>query len=111
ELVRDVKPTYTPEALRARVQGLVTMRAIVMADGSIARASIMRSLDAGLDQEALRTVRLWRFRPGMRGGKPVPVMVEIEMMFTLRCCQIPTRSADRGPQTATPEPSDAGRRM
>ena len=86
QLVRDIKPIYTAEAMRARVQGLVTMQAIVLADGSVGPTRILRSLDAifGLDQEALRTVKQWRFVPGRRGGKPVAVMVEIEMMFTLR---------------------------
>jgi protein TonB len=86
QLIRDIKPIYTPEAMRARVQGLVIVQAIVLADGSVGPAKIMRSLDAtfGLDEEALRTVRQWRFLPGTRGGKPVAVLVEIEMMFTLR---------------------------
>ena len=38
----------------------------------------------GLDQEALKTVRLWRFAPGTMAGQPVPVLVEIELAFTLR---------------------------
>jgi protein TonB len=86
QLVRDVKPTYTPEAMRARVQGLVTMQAIVLADGSVGSTRILRSLDPtfGLDEEALRTIKQWRFAPGRRQGRAVPVLVEIEMMFTLR---------------------------
>jgi protein TonB len=86
QLVREIKPMYTPEAMHARVQGLVALQAIVLPDGSVGPAKIMRSLDTtfGLDQEALRTVRRWRFLPGTRGGKPVAVLVEIEMMFTLR---------------------------
>jgi hypothetical protein len=39
----------------------------------------------GLDQEAERTVKKWRFRPDTnRLGPAVPVLVEIEMTFTLR---------------------------
>jgi len=86
ELVREVKPTYTGEAMRAKIQGMVTMEAIVMPDGTVGQVRITRSLDDrfGLDQEAIRTVKLWRFKPGMRLGVPVPVLVEIEMQFTLR---------------------------
>jgi hypothetical protein len=29
-------------------------------------------------------VKQWRFAPGTRQGIPVPVLVEIEMTFTLR---------------------------
>ena len=39
-----------------------------------------RSLDTvhGLDNEAVKTVKLWRFQPGTKDGKPVPVRVAIE---------------------------------
>jgi protein TonB len=85
-LIREIKPGYTPEAMRARIQGMVTLQAEVLADGSVGTARIIRSLDStfGLDQEAVRTVKLWRFAPGTRAGRAVPVLVEIELSFTLR---------------------------
>lgn len=85
-LIHEVRPSYTSEAMRAKIQGVVTMEAVVMPDGVIGTVQITRSLDPtfGLDQEAIRTVKKWRFRPGTRFGQPVPVLVEIEMTFTLR---------------------------
>jgi protein TonB len=85
-ILREVKPNYTGEAMRARVQGLVKMEAIVLPDGSVGDVRITRSLDQqfGLDKEAVKTVKQWRFRPGLRLGQPVPVLIEIEMSFTLR---------------------------
>jgi len=86
-LIKEVKPSYTGDAMRAKIQGLVTMEAVVMPDGSVGRIQILRSLDPqfGLDQEAVRTVKQWRFAPGMnRAGEPVAVVIEIEMSFTLR---------------------------
>jgi protein TonB len=84
--IRDPKPNYTSEAMRARIQGLVTMEAVVLPDGSVGDVHVVRSLDRqfGLDQEAVSTVKKWRFKPGMRLGQPVPVLVVIEMSFTLR---------------------------
>ena len=38
----------------------------------------------GLDQEAIKAAKMWRFRPGMRQGEPVPVIITIELTFTLR---------------------------
>ena len=38
----------------------------------------------GLDQEAIKAARQWRFAPGTRMGQPVPVQVIIELEFTLR---------------------------
>jgi TonB family protein len=50
------------------------------------RVEIIRSLDSsfGLDQEAIKAAKQWRFRPGMRQGEPVAVLVRIELDFTLR---------------------------
>lgn len=85
-VIKEVKPNYTGEAMRARIQGLVTMEAVVMPDGSVGDIRVTRSLDQqfGLDKEAIKTVKQWRFRPGLRLGQPVPVLIVIEMSFTLR---------------------------
>jgi periplasmic protein TonB len=85
-LIQEIKPGYTSEAMRAKIQGVVLMEAIVNVDGSVGNVHITRSLDPtfGLDQEAIKTVKKWRFAPGTRFGQPVPVLVEIEMTFTLR---------------------------
>jgi periplasmic protein TonB len=85
-LIKEMKPNYTGAAMHARIQGTVTMEAVVMPDGSVGRVHITRSLDSafGLDQEAIKTVKQWRFEPGRRLGQPVPVLIIIEMTFTLR---------------------------
>ena len=76
----------TAEAMRAKVQGAVMVEAIVREDGSVGQVRIVRSLDRtfGLDEEALRAVKNWRFRPGKHQGRNVAVIVEIELTFTLR---------------------------
>jgi periplasmic protein TonB len=86
EIVHEEKPQYTSEAMRAKVQGIVEVEAIVMPDGSVGQVQIVRSLDDrfGLDQKAIEAVKRWRFRPGTRMGKAVPVLVNIELTFTLR---------------------------
>lgn len=85
-LIREVKPNYTSEAMRARIQGMVRLQAIVLPDGSIGNARVVRSLDDrfGLDDEAVKTVKQWRFEPGRREGRAVPVIIEIELSFALR---------------------------
>jgi TonB family protein len=46
----------------------------------------VRSLDSsfGLDQEAIKAARQWRFAPGTKQGQPVAVLVTIAIAFTLR---------------------------
>lgn len=85
-MLREVKPQYTADAMRAKVQGTVLLECIVMPDGSVGQVQIVRSLDPtfGLDQEAVKAARQWRFVPGTRFGQPVAVLVTIELTFTLR---------------------------
>jgi protein TonB len=72
--------------MRAKVQGEVELEAVVNPDGSVDRVRVTRSLDStfGLDQEAIKAVRQWRFMPGTLKGQPVPVRVTVVLSFTLR---------------------------
>ncbi len=85
-LLREVTPKYTAEAMRAKVQGVVLVEAVVLSNGSVGDVRIVRSLDRvfGLDDEAIKAARQWRFLPGTRFGEPVAVLVTIELSFTLR---------------------------
>jgi len=84
--LREVKPQYTTDAMRAKVQGEVWIEAVVLPDGTVGDARVVRSLDRnfGLDEEALKAARQWRFQPGMRFGEPVAVLVTIALEFILR---------------------------
>jgi TonB family protein len=85
-ILREIKPQYTADAMRAKVQGTVLLECVVLADGSVGRVDVVRSLDPtfGLDQEAVKAAKQWRFQPGTRFGEPVAVLVTIELTFTLR---------------------------
>ena len=84
--IRETKPRYTAEAMRAKVQGAVWLEAVVLPDGSVGDVRVVRSLDQnfGLDDEAVKAAKQWRFIPGTRFGEPVAVLVTIELTFTLR---------------------------
>jgi protein TonB len=86
DVIFEKKPNYTPDAMRGRIQGTAWVAAVVLSDGTVGEAHIVRSLDSvfGLDEEAIKAVKQWRFRPGTRFGKPVPVQVVIEVSFTMR---------------------------
>ena len=85
-VLREVKPQYTSDAMRAKVQGSVLLECVVKPDGTVGEVKVARSLDSvfGLDLEAMKAARQWRFRPGTRLGEPVAVQVVIELTFTLR---------------------------
>ena len=85
-LVKDVKPVYTKEAREARIQGLVGLDAVVLKDGTVGAVTITKSLDQkyGLDDQAVKALKQWQFKPGTQDGKPADVRVSIEMSFTLK---------------------------
>ena len=86
KLIVEVKPNYTPDAMRARIEGIVELEIVVHADGSVRSIRLVRSLDSrfGLDEEAIKAVRRWRFDPARHLGKPVQVRVPVEVSFSLR---------------------------
>jgi TonB family protein len=77
------EPRFTPSAERDRVQGSVVLRVVVDANGSAKRIWLARPLGYGLDVEAVKAVRTWRFTPAMRSGSPVAAGVYVEQKFVL----------------------------
>jgi TonB family protein len=77
------EPEFSEEARKAKYQGVVGMNVIVGPDGRVHDPHIVHSLGLGLDEEALKTVRLWKFEPGKRNGQAVSVAVYIEVDFHL----------------------------
>jgi periplasmic protein TonB len=86
KLLQEVKPQYTAQAMRAKIQGEVLLECVIQTDGSVGNIRVLRSLDSafGLDQEAIKAARQWKFAPGTRQGQPVPVLVTIQIAFALR---------------------------
>lgn len=86
KVLREVKPVYTAEAMRAKIQGTAIVECVVLPDGTVGDVQIVKSLDPtfGLDQEAIKAARKWLFQPGTLKGQPVAVLVSIELTFTLR---------------------------
>ena len=83
-VVKDVKPSYTPDAMRRKVQGVVEVEAVVLTDGTVGDVTVTRSLDPDLDEQAVKATKQWRFKPGTRDGQAVNVLVQIDLTFTLR---------------------------
>jgi TonB family protein len=86
KLVKEVKPRYTADAMRAKIQGTVKLEAIVRPNGAVTDIKVIQSLDKdlGLDNEAIEAMKKWEFKPGTKDGKPVAVRIEAEMSFRLK---------------------------
>jgi periplasmic protein TonB len=80
-----VQPVYPEEALRAGLEGLVVLEAIVDERGKVGHdIKIVRSLDPSCDEAAVAAVRQWRFRPATRDGKPIKVRRIFPILFRLQ---------------------------
>ena len=77
-------PQYTDEAREAKLQGRVTLRVLVGADGRASQIQIVQGIGMGLDDRAVQSVRSWKFTPAHDGGRRVvPTWVTIEIIFRL----------------------------
>ena len=79
------KTKYPAEAARLNRSGTVYVRFVVDEEGRIRDAEVVRGCGAGLDDEALRLVRLmpW-WTPGRQQGQPVRVQRTLPISFRLR---------------------------
>ena len=78
--IKDVPPVYPAIAKSARVGGTVVVEATIGTDGKVVDAHVVKSVPL-LDQAALDAVRQWEYRPSMVGGKPVPVVMTVNVNF------------------------------
>jgi TonB family protein len=77
-------PLYTDEARKVKMQGTVTLRVLVGADGRATQIRVARGVGYGLDDRAIETVRGWGFTPARDAArKAVPVWITIEVVFRL----------------------------
>jgi TonB family protein len=83
-LLRHARPQYSSAAMRDKAQGVVEVSATVQTDGSVTDVRVIRKLHPDLDANGIATVRKWKFSPAVLNGRPVPAIVEIELVFKLR---------------------------
>ena len=83
-ITKEVKPRYTPDAMRRKVEGSVELDAVILKDGTVGDVTVKRSLDEDLDVQAIKALKQWTFRPGTKDGEPVAVQVMVELTFHLK---------------------------
>ena len=75
---------YTPEAFRARIEGIIYVNFIVAKDGSILEPSVRNSIDGGLSRVAMRIIALMpKWTPGKQGDRTVPVRISLPVRFAI----------------------------
>ncbi len=83
QVIHRVDPEYSEEARKAKHQGTVELYVEIEPDGLAHKIVVYRALGLGLDEEAVKAVRQWRFKPAMKDGKPVTVGALVTVHFRL----------------------------
>jgi len=83
-VVHKVDPAYPTSLIRAKVEGTVTLYAIIRANGTVDGVKVLRGIDDALDENARVALSRWQFRPATRHGVPVDLEAVIQIPFTAR---------------------------
>jgi TonB family protein len=89
-VIQKNAPEYSEEARKANRQGTVELSLVVGRNGRAQNIKVIRSVGFGLDNQAIQSVKTWRFKPGMKDGKAVPVSATIEVNFCIAGEYCPT---------------------
>jgi protein TonB len=81
-LIKQVQPTYPPNALRLRIEGSVQMMATLSKNGDITEVKVL-SGDQQLSQAAASAVKQWKYKPYLLNGEPVEIQTQITVNFKL----------------------------
>ena len=85
QILQQTTPSYTDDAIKSKVQGIVILQAVIRKDGTVDSFKVLRGLGYGLEEKAIQEIASnWRFRPGTLKGRPVDVLATIEVQFNLR---------------------------
>jgi TonB family protein len=82
-ILHMIEPEYSDEARKAKYQGVVSLAVVIDEKGRIAHIEVLGTPGLGLEEKAAEAVRQWRFKPGMKDGKPVAVSAQIDVNFRL----------------------------
>lgn len=81
-LIDKVIPLYPPLAVRARVQGVVHLTALISREGRVTQLKVI-SGHPMLIPPAIEAVKQWRYRPTLLSGVPMEVVTQVDVKFTL----------------------------
>ena len=84
DLPEKSDPGYPLELMRANVHGMVTLYAVIQADGKVGNVRVLNSPDERLDPYAAKALARCKFSPAVRNGKPVALEAVVEIPFRVR---------------------------
>ena len=79
-----VDPAYPAELMRDRVEGTVTLYAVIHKDGTVGEVKVLRGVEERLDQSARAALARWKFHPAMKNGTAVDLEAVVQIPFAVR---------------------------
>ncbi len=83
KVLTRVEPNFSEEARKKKISGNVMVSLIVDEEGMPTEVRVVRGVGHGLDEQAIKAVRQYRFRPAMKDGKPVAQYINIDVNFQI----------------------------
>ena len=84
KVIKSSPVTYPTLAKRRDIEGKVVVRVLIGVKGKAVKTEVVESEPAGMFEEsALKSLKYWKFRPGILGGELVPTWVKIPLSFKL----------------------------
>ncbi len=82
-VVRRVMPVYPEIARRLKIEGSVTVNALIDESGNVIDTEVIKGIknDSGTHRAAEAAVRKWRFNPALVNGVPVKVWMPVALVF------------------------------
>jgi TonB family protein len=84
EGVYTPEPQFTDAARNVSLQGSALFSIIVDKSGSVSSVKILCPLGLGLDENAVETIKTWKFQPAKKNGEPLAAMMAVEVSFALQ---------------------------
>jgi TonB family protein len=86
QVLKAAEPAYPPAGLSMRMEGSVTVNALVSETGEVLQTTVVRGVNGalGFNKAAEAAVRKWKFSPAEKGGVKVRVWKPITVNFKLK---------------------------
>lgn len=83
-VLNNVEAAFTDAARNAKYDGQAVLTLIVDEHGLPEDLKVVRPLDYGLTGKAVEAANRYRFKPAMKNGQPMPVLITVVVNFKLR---------------------------
>lgn len=83
--VKAIPPSTQPGASGGQFAGTVVLMVVISDRGYVCDAQVIRGVEKGLDETAVKNARQWRLQPvRTKSGRGVPVLARVDVNYWLK---------------------------